>query len=80
MNDPHEELQKALEHYARDQDTCSGCGKNIQFVEACSTCDAPDGDCFDFHTFGSCAVCLGCDEPRKERRLDESDHCAPDES
>ena len=66
MADPHEELRQALEHYARDKDTCSRCGGEIQFVEACLTCGAPEGDCFDYHTFGSCAVCLGCVEPLKE--------------
>lgn len=63
---PQEELRLALEHYDRNKITCSGCGREIQFVEACMTCDAPDGDCFDWHTFGSCAVCLGCAEPEEE--------------
>lgn len=67
MSDPHEEFRRVQEHYERDKETCSGCGREIQFVEACSTCGAPDGDCFDFHTFGSCAVCLGCAEPDNER-------------
>ncbi len=59
------ETLSALDHYARDQETCSECGRAIQFVEACDGCKAPDSDCFDFHTFGSCAVCLGCSEDNK---------------
>jgi len=57
-----EEYEAAMAHYAADKDTCSACGGEIQFVEACATCDAPDGDCFDYHTFGSCAKCLGCEQ------------------
>lgn len=42
--------------------TCTNCGGEIQFVEACADCNAPDGDCFDAHTAATCAKCLGCEE------------------
>jgi len=45
---------------------CTGCGGKIQFVKACQDCNAPDADCFDTHTAGTCAKCLGCEETAEE--------------
>ena len=54
------DLARATALYQESPDVCHHCGGPVQFCDECSTCSAPDGDCFDLAPVATCPKCLGC--------------------
>jgi hypothetical protein len=55
------EANEALVNYHNTHECGGGVDHDWGFVDGCSTCKAPDGDCQNYHTIW-CPTCLGCRE------------------